>query len=149
VELSEKDRQLLGLLQVNAREPVASLARQLGVSRTALQERLRKLEANGVIEGYGVRLGSPITQNAIHCFTFCVLNNKSYPEVSRQLKLLTSVQAVHSIAGDWDIIIHLVADTLERLNREVNAVNDIDGIVRTMSHIVLETKLSRSIYGQV
>lgn len=149
MDLTDKDRQLLGLLQVNAREPVASLARQLGVSRTALQERLRKLEANGVIEGYGVRLGRDISQNVVHCFTFCALNNKSYPDVARQLKGLTSVQAVHSVAGDWDIIVHLVAETLERLNREVNAINDIGGIVRTMSHIVLETKLSRSIYAQV
>ena len=45
VELTEKDRQLLALMQKNAREPVASLARQLGVSRTALQERIQKLYA--------------------------------------------------------------------------------------------------------
>ncbi|TGW07841.1 AsnC family protein, partial [Mesorhizobium sp. M2D.F.Ca.ET.145.01.1.1] len=43
VELTEKDRQLLALMQKNAREPVASLARQLGVSRTALQEGIQEL----------------------------------------------------------------------------------------------------------
>ncbi|PLP61220.1 Lrp/AsnC family transcriptional regulator [Mesorhizobium loti] len=146
MELTEKDRQLLALMQKNAREPVASLARQLGVSRTALQERIHRLEENGIIEGYSVRLAQGVSQNAVHCFTFAALNNKSYPDVARQLKSITSVQAVHAITGDWDLIVHLVAETLEKLNRELNRLNEITGIIKTVSHIVLETKLARNIY---
>jgi DNA-binding Lrp family transcriptional regulator len=55
--MTAKDEELIGLLKVNAREPVASLARKLGVSRTTIQDRLRRLEQTGVIEGYSVRLG--------------------------------------------------------------------------------------------
>lgn len=54
--LTDKDRQLLGLLQANAREPTASLARKLGVSRSAVQERITRLEKAGVITGYSVRI---------------------------------------------------------------------------------------------
>jgi DNA-binding Lrp family transcriptional regulator len=146
VDLTEKDRQLLALMQKNAREPVASLARRLGVSRTALQERIQKLEKSGIIEGYAVRLSKGAVQNAIHCFTFAALHNKSYPDVGRKLKAIPSVQAVYSISGDWDLMIHLVADTLEKLNREGNGLNEILGIVRTASHIVMETKFDRNIY---
>lgn len=145
VELTEKDRQLLALMQRNAREPVASLARQLGVSRTALQERIQKLEAGGVIEGYGLRLGADVAPNAIQCFSFASLNNKSYPEVARKLKANPAVQAVYAITGEWDILIHVAAETLEKLNREVNALNEINGIMKTVSHIVMETKLYRDI----
>ncbi|TPM30578.1 Lrp/AsnC family transcriptional regulator [Mesorhizobium sp. B2-2-2] len=147
VELTEKDRQLLALMQKNAREPVASLARQLGVSRTALQERIQKLEAGGVIEGYAVRLTKEAAQNSVHCFTFAALNNKSYPDVSRKIKAMASIQAVYAITGEWDLIIHVAAETLEKLNREVNALNEIGGIVKTASHVVMETKFNRNIYA--
>ncbi|TPN29651.1 Lrp/AsnC family transcriptional regulator [Mesorhizobium sp. B2-3-3] len=147
VELTDKDRQLLALMQKNAREPVASLARQLGVSRTALQERIQKLEAGGIIEGYAVRLTKAAAQNSVHCFTFAALNNKSYPDVSRKIKAMPSIQAVFAITGEWDLIIHLAADTLEKLNREVNAVNEINGVVKTASHVVMETKFNRNIYA--
>ncbi|TPJ45071.1 Lrp/AsnC family transcriptional regulator [Mesorhizobium sp. B2-5-4] len=147
VELTEKDRQLLALMQKNAREPVASLARQLGVSRTALQERIQKLEAGGIIEGYTVRLTKAAAQNAVHCFTLAALNNKSYPDVSRKIKAMPSIQAVYAITGEWDLIIHLAAETLEKLNREVNALNEIGGVIKTASHVVMETKFNRTIYA--
>ena len=51
LSLTPKDEELIALLRVNAREPVASLARKLGLSRTTVQDRLRRLEQQGVIAG--------------------------------------------------------------------------------------------------
>ncbi|WP_084029672.1 Lrp/AsnC family transcriptional regulator [Bradyrhizobium sp. LMTR 3] len=62
MNLPNKDRQLLALLQRNAREPIASLARQLGVSRTTLKKRIKRLEANGVIAGYALHLRKCLNQ---------------------------------------------------------------------------------------
>ena len=143
MQMTDKDKQLLALMQKNARESVASLARQLGVSRTALQERIQRLETNGIIDGYAVRLGANVNRSPIQCFTFAALNNKNFPDVIKQLKTLTAVQAVHSISGDWDLIIHICTDTLERLNAEINKINELMGIVRTTSNIVMETKFNR------
>ena len=58
-------RPLLALLRLNAREPVASLARKLSLSRTAVQDRLRKLEGSGAIAGYAVKLGKEGKSNGI------------------------------------------------------------------------------------
>ncbi len=143
MQMTDKDKQLLALMQKNARESVASLARQLGVSRTALQERIQRLETNGIIDGYSVRLGANVNRSPIQCFTFAALNNKNFPDVIKQLKMLTAVQAVHSISGDWDLIIHICTDTLEKLNAEINKINEMMGIVRTTSNIVMETKFNR------
>lgn len=147
MNLTNKDRQLLALLQLNAREPIASLARQLNVSRTTLQERIRKLEVNGVIAGYALRLGKCLNQNTIHCFTLAAVDNKRYADVGRQLKAIPAVQTAHIIAGDWDLIIHVVAETLEHLNSELTRLNEISGIMRAVSHIVIGTKFDRNIYG--
>ena len=112
MHLTDKDKQLLALMQRNAREPVASLARRLGVSRTALKERIQKLEHTGVIEGYSVRLSKGVSQATVQCYTFAVLDNKTYADVSRHLKALPSVQSVHAISGDFELIVHVVAETL-------------------------------------
>ena len=54
--LDATDRHLLSLLQANAREPAALLARKLGVARTTVVARIARLERDGVIAGYGVRV---------------------------------------------------------------------------------------------
>ena len=55
--LDDTDRKLISLLQQSARESVAELARKLGVARTTVIARLARLEKNGVIVGYTVKLG--------------------------------------------------------------------------------------------
>ena len=56
--LDDIDRQLLSLLQTNAREGTALLARKLGLARTTVVARIARLERSGVVAGYGVRLGA-------------------------------------------------------------------------------------------
>ncbi|WP_234685944.1 Lrp/AsnC family transcriptional regulator [Bradyrhizobium monzae] len=146
MKITNKDRQLLALLQQNAREPIASLARQLGVSRTTLQERIKRLEANGVIDGYALRLGKCLKQDAIHCFTLAAVDHKCDAEVGGQLKAIPAVQTVYVIAGSWDLIIHIVAGTLEQLSAELTRLNQISGIMRAVSHIIIGTKFDRNIY---
>lgn len=141
--LTEKDKQLLALLQKNAREPTSSLARKLGVSRTALQERIQRLESAGVIEGYSVRVNQTKLIYTVNCFTLAVCNNKSYPEVIAQMRTMDAVQAVYAISGDWDFVIHVATETLEKLNAELTRINMIKGVVRTTSCIVMETKFDR------
>ena len=63
--LTEKDEELLSILRLNARASVSDMARATGVSRTAIQNRLTKLENNNVIEGYSVVLGSEYTSGLI------------------------------------------------------------------------------------
>ncbi|CAO3433164.1 Lrp/AsnC family transcriptional regulator [Azospirillum doebereinerae] len=141
--LTEKDKQLLALLQKNAREPTSSLARKLGVSRTALQERIQRLESAGVIEGYSVRVNQSKLIYTVNCFTLAVCNNKTYSDVIAQMRTMDAVQAVYAISGDWDFVIHVATETLEKLNAELTRINMIKGVVRTTSCIVMETKFDR------
>lgn len=143
VRLTEKDRQLLVLLQKNAREPTASLARKLGVSRTTVQERIQRLEASNVINGYSVRINEGKLANTVKCFCFAACDNKSYTAIIRQLKEIDAVRAVHSISGEWDIVMQLSIANLEELNKVVNAINGIPGVNRTATHIIMETKYDR------
>ncbi|GAB3128293.1 Lrp/AsnC family transcriptional regulator [Novispirillum itersonii] len=143
LQLTEKDRQLLTLLQQNAREPTASLARKLGVSRSAVQERIARLESAGVITGYTVRIDHSRVTNTVNCLTMTACTNKSYADVMAALKKMDAVQAVYAVSGDWDFIIHISTDTLQALNANLTQINQIKGVARTSSYIVMETKLDR------
>ena len=67
-QLDDIDRNLVALLQTNARESVANLARQLGVARTTVIARIARLETNNVIAGYGVRLGQDVLDSSIQAY---------------------------------------------------------------------------------
>ncbi|KQR50085.1 Lrp/AsnC family transcriptional regulator [Acidovorax sp. Leaf160] len=56
MELDKKDRLILQALQADARQSLAGLGKRIGLSQPAMSERVRKLEAAGVIEGYGARV---------------------------------------------------------------------------------------------
>ncbi|MDY7564562.1 Lrp/AsnC family transcriptional regulator [Pseudomonas sp. RTC3] len=141
--LTEKDKQLLALLQLNAREPTASLARKLGVSRSAVQERINRLEKAGVITGYSVRIDQDKLQQTVNCFTMTSCTNKSYTDVMTALRKMDSVQAVYAVSGESDFIIHVATHTLGELNGELTQINLIKGVAHTSSYIVMETKFNR------
>lgn len=141
--LTDKDKQLLALLQQNAREPTASLARKLGVSRSAVQERINRLETAGVITGYSVRIDQTRLANAVNCFTMTACANKSYVDVMVALRRMEAVQAVYAVSGEWDFIVHIATETLQNLNTHLTQINLIKGVARTSSYIVMETKLDR------
>jgi DNA-binding Lrp family transcriptional regulator len=62
------DRQLIAALQLNARESVAMLARQLGIARTTVTSRLARLEKTKVITGYGVRLSQRLVDGGLQAY---------------------------------------------------------------------------------
>ena len=62
-QITPKDEELIALLKVDSREPVASLARKLGLSRTTVQDRLRRLEESGIIAAYSIKLSRELDQS--------------------------------------------------------------------------------------
>ena len=67
--LDETDRQVLSILQANARTSNAEIARQVGMASSAIYERIRKLEERGVVEGYEARIRAGIW--AWNCWPSC------------------------------------------------------------------------------
>jgi DNA-binding Lrp family transcriptional regulator len=81
--LDEADRQLLSLLQTNARESTATLARQLGLARTTVVSRIARLEREGVVAGYGVRLGTRMDQATVRAWCSLSVLPQSAPRAAR------------------------------------------------------------------
>jgi len=141
--LTQKDEDLLALLRLNAREPVASLARKLKLSRTTVQDRIKCLEEQGVIAGYGVRLSSPVDKSFIRAYVTISVEARRLVEVGRALGKLAQIEALHSVAGKFDLVALARAPSAEDMDRMLDVVGLIPGVTRTESAIILSTKIDR------
>ncbi len=143
MKLSEKDEQLLSLLKLNAREPVASLARKLGVSRTTVQDRLKRLEDQKVIEGYSVKISRQNEASKVTAHISLEVEPRQAAEVSAELKTLLQIDALFSVSGKHDLLALASAASTAEMDRLLDKVGQIPGVKRTETAIVLSAKLDR------
>jgi DNA-binding Lrp family transcriptional regulator len=141
--LTGDQERLLALLRRNAREPVASLARKLGVARTTVQERIRRLERDGVIAGYTVRVSEGFARQRIAAQVLINVDPKAGERVVRTLETQPWVRAVHALSGVFDYEVRIEGGSTEEIDRNLDAIGRIDGIQRTQTSIVLSVKFDR------
>ena len=137
--LDDVDRQLISLLRDDGRISVAMLAKQLRVARGTVQNRIARLERDGVIVGYTLRLKPQAEAHHIRAMMTLAVEGTRTPEVLRILRGHPAITGLHSTNGRWDLVAELRADTLESFNRVLGAIRLIDGVSSTETHILLST----------
>jgi DNA-binding Lrp family transcriptional regulator len=138
------DRRLLALLQANARESTATLARKLGVARTTVQERIARLQRNGTISGYSVVLRrDPFGQYAEAVVLLAVAHRRQ-KAVADALRDFPEVKLCQSISGEYELLCRLRVAQLEDVQPVLDSIAEIPGIERTRSIVVLSTNFDRS-----
>lgn len=143
MQISEKDRELLVLLGENARMPVATLARQLGLSRTTVQARIERLEREGVISGYSVRLSDAYLAGLIRAHVLITIAPKALPAVAAELGTISEITALYSVNGPYDLIAIIAAPSIADLDRLIDRIGNLPGVERTLSSIILSDRISR------
>ena len=137
--MDEVDRQLIALLRDNARTPVATLAKRLRVARGTVQNRLARLEADGLIVGYTVRLRPQVEEHHIRALMTVAVEGNRSEAVLRALRGDPAVSALHSTNGRWDFVVELRADNLEEFDRVLGRIRLLEGIANTETSILLST----------
>lgn len=137
--MDQTDRHLIALLRDNARISVVELARKLRVARATVQNRIAKLEQNGTIVGYTVRLKPAAEPHRIRAIMDIEIDGARADEVRRLLLGHPNVMALHTTNGRWDLIAELRADSLEAFDRVLNSIRKIEGIATTETSILLST----------
>jgi DNA-binding Lrp family transcriptional regulator len=134
------DRQLIALLRDDARTTVAALAKRLRVARGTVQNRLARLQADGTIVGYTVRLRPQAEEHRIRALmTIAVEGNRMEAGVLKALRGEPAVTALHSTNGRWDFVAELRADSLEEFDRVLGRIRQLDGISQTETSLLLST----------
>lgn len=141
--IRDKDAKLLDLLRANAREPAASLARKLGIARSTLQERIARLEREGVIKGYTVRLSDETAAKNLRAVVMIVADARQADRVTAELKKIPEVRSLAAVSGAYDMMAVVEADTAARMDAVLDRIGKANGVARTVSSIVLSEKFSR------
>jgi DNA-binding Lrp family transcriptional regulator len=143
IKLDDLDRHLLSLLQSNARESTAMLARKLKVARTTVVARIARLEREGVVSGYGVRLGQVLEHAAVRAICGLCVNAKNAPIVMKALAHFPEVEEVSAVTGQYDYIVFLRCSTNEQLDFILDRLGQMEGISQTHTSVVLSKKIDR------
>ncbi len=137
--MDETDQKLLSLLRQDARLQVAALAQKLRVSRGTVTNRIRRLEDEGVIVGYTVRLRPDVQHNEIKAWMSIAVEGNQTRTVIASLLGEPGVATLHDTNGRWDLLAELRAETLQDLAKVLERIRLLKGISNTETSIHLET----------
>lgn len=141
--MNKLDNLLIQALSENARISTSELARLLDVSRSTAQSRLTRLEQLGVITGYTAQLGEDWLNKQIIAHVLLKVEQRHTARVGKALRDIPEIAELHAISGDNDMITVVRAETTQALNRLLDEISAINGIERTTTSIILETRFRR------
>lgn len=141
--LTVKDEELVNMLRINAREPVAALARKLGVSRTTVQDRLKRLEDQGVIAGYTLKLAKEQSNKGIAALVTMSVEPRRQIEVAKILAKFTQIETLHTVSGKIDLIAMVRTATSEDMDKVIDQIGVISGVTEIETAVILSTKVDR------
>jgi len=130
-------------LRENSRLPVSQLAAMLDIPRTQVYARLERLENEGIIDGYTVRLGQAYSKTRLRAHVMIKTLPRLCQEVEVSLADIPEISAIYAISGEYDIIVLVeAADSIE-MNELINRIGLLDGVERTTTSVILAAKLER------
>ncbi|MFV1601535.1 MULTISPECIES: Lrp/AsnC family transcriptional regulator [unclassified Phaeobacter] len=132
------DKRILAVLERNARTSAAEIGRQIGLSRTAVQDRLSKLETRGVISGYRVQLSEP-QDDLIRAVLFVRIAVRPCTDALTWMASLEGVQEVMSLSGEIDAIVRCAVPDVAALTALNDRIGASDWIAGSNSNVVLRT----------
>ena len=143
LKMDALDQQLIALLRIDARAPVATLAAKLKVSRGTVTNRIAKLEDSGVITGYTVRLRPDSVPDEITAWMSITVDGNRTREVVSILLGEPGITGLFDTNGRWDLLAEIRSPNLNELAAVLERVRLIKGIASTETSIHLQSyKLS-------
>ncbi len=137
--MDDLDHRLIALLRADARTSVASLAKTLGVARGTVQNRMARLEADGTIAGYTVRLKPDVQEQSIGAFMAIAAEGNQVDAVVKALRGDPAVASLYSTNGRWDLIAELRADSLASFDRVLARISRTPGVSSSETSLLLST----------
>jgi DNA-binding Lrp family transcriptional regulator len=138
--IDELDARLIELLTAEPRVGVLEASRRLGVARGTIQARLDRLQARGVVTGYGPDIDPAALGHGVSAFvTLEIRQAGGHDPVADRLANIPEVLEMHTITGAGDMLCRVVARTNADLQRVIDAIVGVAGVVRASTVIALAT----------
>jgi Lrp/AsnC family transcriptional regulator, leucine-responsive regulatory protein len=139
--LDEISLKILKILQKKARIPNVEVARQVDMAPSAVLERIRKLEKNGFIDGYEVRLNpEKFKRNLVAFITVATGTREKATRIGERLTAIPEIQEVHHVTGEDGFLVKVrVSDVAELGTFIQNKILKIGGVSTTQTAIAMAT----------
>ncbi|GMN06903.1 Lrp/AsnC ligand binding domain-containing protein [Croceitalea sp. MTPC5] len=147
VKIDGIDKKILRYLMEDARRPVLEIARNIGISGAAIHQRLRKLEASGLLAGSKFVINPKVLGYTTMAYIGIFLDKAmSNPRAVAALKKIPEVLECHYTTGNWSILIKVLCQDNEHLMQLLNKeIQQIEGVSRTETFISLNQQIDRQI----
>ncbi len=140
IQIDEKNRRILTILQENARVSNAEIARQLGMTTSAVFERIRKMEERGIIRGYSVQVEPAALGLPLSAFVSVKINpHRLAPEVGRAIAEVEGVEEAYHLTGEECFLARIRCSDTDSLERILMQINDIEPVYATRTVIILRS----------
>ena len=140
VPLSENDARVLGILQAQGRRSYADLGTDLGMAAPSVHERVKKLEAKGVIRGYTADVDPAAVGLSVLAFTWVTQAPGTVSkDLTPEFAAIAEVEECHYIAGEADYILKIRARDMEHLGSIVRLIQTAEDVFSTETDVVFTT----------
>jgi Lrp/AsnC family leucine-responsive transcriptional regulator len=138
--LDQIDLKILYILQNHGRSRLADIADEVELSAPAVMERVKKLEASGVIRGYQALLDAKQVGKDITAFiSVSIGQQREIDKFAEQMLQYPDVLECHHVTGDESFILKVKAGNTGALEKLLAQIRSVDGVTRTVTKIVLST----------
>nr|WP_269809800.1 Lrp/AsnC family transcriptional regulator [Kineosporia rhizophila] len=134
------DRRLVAALRADAREPAASLARRLGVTRGTVTQRVERLQNSGVILGFTARVRDE-TVGDVRAVSFIEIEGRATAQVIEGLRGLPQIVSLHTTNGAWDLVADIRATSLSEFDAVLGRIRSVDGVLNSETSLLLSSLL--------
>ncbi len=140
MELDATDREILRILQENARTPFSEIARRIDMSSATVHDRVGRMEDCGVIDGYNVSVDAREVGYGVSAFVGLRTEQGREEEALDHLAEMEEVKEVHLTTGEWDVMVRVfAADTDALRDLMFDHIANTEGFARSHTMVVLDT----------
>lgn len=136
------DQKILGLLVNDARLSVSDISRQVNLSRSAVTERIKRMEDNGTITGYHAHTAVS-KEEGVTAYLALTFRPLSCDLVQPLVEAIPEVKLSHSISGDLDLLLLVQAPSMARLNDIRHEMDSWPNLDKIVTHMCLSKRLDR------
>ncbi|SBT16111.1 Leucine-responsive regulatory protein [Marinomonas gallaica] len=140
--LDRYDEKILALLVQDARLSVSDISRQVNLSRTAVSDRIKRMEEGGKITGYHAHIALP-GEDLISAYLALTFRPLSCELVQPYIEKIPEIKMAHSISGDIDLMLLVQVTSMKRLHDIRLEMDGWPNIDKVMTHMCLATRLDR------
>ncbi len=138
--IDQTDLKILYILQNNGRTRLADIADEVGLSAPAVMERVKKLEASGVIKGYQALVdGKKVGKDVTAFIGVSIGNQRNIDQFASDMLQYRDVLECHHVTGDESFILKVKSANTGSLEKLLGQIRSVEGVTRTVTRIVLST----------